>query len=180
MLLFLAKLAAKHSVTEVIVEANFGDGMYTKLLTPILNQYHACSVEEVKHNIQKEKRMIDTLEPVMTSHRLIFNEEVIASDMKQANQDVKYSLFYQLTRLTRERGALAHDDRVDALSIAVAHWGEVMARDNKKANEQYESREGKRLLKAITGSIFKQKTGKWKGTVMGKKTRAKTWANGGR
>jgi hypothetical protein len=35
-----------------------------------------------------------------------------------------------MTRLTRDRGALQHDDRLDALAIAVGYWVESMARDN--------------------------------------------------
>jgi len=38
-------------------------------------------------------------------------------------------LFYQMTRLTADRGALRHDDRLDALSMAVAYWSEQMAVD---------------------------------------------------
>jgi hypothetical protein len=41
-------------------------------------------------------------------------------------------LFYQLSRITRERGSLAHDDRLDALAIAVAYWVEQMAADVNK------------------------------------------------
>lgn len=33
-------------------------------------------------------------------------------------------MFYQMTRITKERGALKHDDRLDALAMAVAYWVE--------------------------------------------------------
>jgi hypothetical protein len=36
---------------------------------------------------------------------------------------------YQLSRITRERGSLLKDDRLDALAIAVAYWTEQMAAD---------------------------------------------------
>ena len=57
----LGRLAKKHQVNHVIVESNFGDGMYTKLLTPIMAKHHRCLVEEVRHSAQKELRIIDTL-----------------------------------------------------------------------------------------------------------------------
>ena len=38
-------------------------------------------------------------------------------------------LMYQMTRLTKERGSLAHDDRLDALAMGVAYWTEQMAAD---------------------------------------------------
>jgi Holliday junction resolvasome RuvABC endonuclease subunit len=130
----LGEIAAKFKVNHVIIEANFGDGMYTKLLMPVLAKYWAVTCEEVKHSIQKEKRLCDTLEPVIQGHRLIFDIGVLELDYKSLEiypQDncLTYSLIYQLTRLTREKGALVHDDRIDALAIAVAYWVEQMAAD---------------------------------------------------
>lgn len=131
----LARLAKMHSVNHVIVEANFGDGMYTKLLTPVMARHHKCLIEEVKHSSQKELRIIDTLEPVMSNHRLIVDQKVIDRDFESV-KDPKYSLFYQMTRITKDRGALIHDDRLDALSMAVSYWVEHMSRDNNKAVSQ--------------------------------------------
>lgn len=117
------------NVNNVVAEANFGDGMWGQLFKPVLNKVHPCSYEEVKNNKQKEARIIDTLEPVMMRHKLIVNTSVIYDDYKVYEQDQKYSLIYQLTRLTRDKGALAHDDRLDAVTMAVAYWLEFMDRD---------------------------------------------------
>lgn len=54
--------------------------MFTQLLKPVLKKIYPCSIEEVKHTTQKEKRIIDTLEPVMTSHKLVINRSVIQQD----------------------------------------------------------------------------------------------------
>lgn len=132
-LIQLAKIAMEQKVKYIVVEANFGDGMFTKIFQPVLNRYHPCTVEEIKHNIQKEKRIIDTLEPVMNRHRLIFDLNAVKKDLKAYDEDMNYSLFYQLTRLTRDRGALKHDDRLDALAIAVGYWVEAMAKDELKS-----------------------------------------------
>ena len=74
-------------------------------------------------------RIIDTLEPVMARHKLIVNTSVINDDYKVYERDQQYSLIYQLTRISREKGALAHDDRLDAVTMAVAYWLEVLDRD---------------------------------------------------
>ena len=42
-----------------------------------------------------------------------------------------------MTRLCNERGALRHDDRLDALAQAVEHWMESMARDEEKSVESW-------------------------------------------
>lgn len=138
-LISLAKIAQRNKVNYIIIESNFGDGMFTKLFTPVLSKYWPCTIEEVRHNIQKEKRIIDTLEPVMNRHRLIIDPSVIKEDLKGLGDtlDLKMSLFYQLTHVTKERGALRHDDRLDSLAIAVAYWVDSMSRDEKEAIDSY-------------------------------------------
>ena len=121
----LANKAKEYKVNKVKIESNFGDGMFTTLLSPVLRRIYPCAVEEIRHNTQKEKRIIDTLEPVLNQHRLIVNKKVIKDDAESIKkypleQQQQYSLFYQMTRLTRDRGSLNHDDKVDCLAIAVA------------------------------------------------------------
>lgn len=125
----LANLAKIYQVNNVVIEGNYGDGMFTKLITPIFNKIHPVAIEEVKNYSQKEARIIDTLEPVMMSHKLIVHEQVIRDDYIVYEQDPKYSLIYQMTRLSRDRGSLAHDDRLDSVSMAVRYWLDVMDRD---------------------------------------------------
>jgi len=141
----LAKVAQTHKVHVVIVESNFGDGMFNNIFRPVLDKFHPCALEEVRHNIQKEARIIDTLEPVMNQHRLVFDEQVVRDDLKYvASKDTskedsaKFSLFYQMTHITKDRGALRHDDRLDALAGAVAYWTESMGRDQERAVEEHE------------------------------------------
>lgn len=125
----LANKAKIYGVNEIVVEGNFGDGMFSQLFKPVLNDIHPCSVTEVKNYAQKEARIIDTLEPVMMRHKLIVHKQVILDDYQVYENAPAYSLIYQMTRLSRDRGALAHDDRLDALCMAVAYWLEVMDRD---------------------------------------------------
>lgn len=136
----LANEAKQYGVNQVIIESNFGDGMFTKLLDPFLSRTHPVAVEEVHHNIQKERRIIDTLEPVMNQHRLVMDSKVLMDDFENYNEYSgetanRYQLFYQLTRITRDKGALSKDDRLDALAIAVAYWVESMDKDTMRILE---------------------------------------------
>jgi len=128
----LADIARTWKVNQVVIESNFGDGMFMELLKPVFRKYYpgGCAMEEVRSSIQKEKRIIDTLEPVLNQHRLIVDPRVIKEDIKQVDDDQRFSLFYQLTRITKDRGALSKDDRVDALALLVAYWVQSMARDS--------------------------------------------------
>jgi hypothetical protein len=133
----LADLAKKHKVNEVVIEANFGDGMFTQLMTPYVRSTYPVTLTEVKHSVQKEKRLVDTLEPVMNQHRLVFLPQVVRNDYDStrslpAEKQLTYQLCYQMSRLTRDKGSLRHDDRIDALAIAVNYWTQHMAADADK------------------------------------------------
>jgi len=132
----LATIAAMQNVNKVIVEANFGDGMFTQLLKPVFTRVHPVTIEEVKHSQQKERRICDTLEPLMNQHRLIFDHSVIKQDYERT-ETPHFQLMYQMSRITRDRGSLAHDDRLDVLAIAVGYWVEHMSRDTLRAHEEH-------------------------------------------
>jgi hypothetical protein len=147
----LVDIAKTNNVNYVLVESNFGDGMFSELIKPYFSKAYPVTLEEVRHSKQKELRIIDTLEPVMNQHKLVIDREVIQKDydsIQKYPNDVaqRYSLFYQLTRITKDRGALAHDDRLDALSMAVAYWVEQMASD---ADEQMRERHSDMLDKEL-------------------------------
>ena len=130
----LAKIARDEQVNEIIVESNFGDGMFNQLFLPVLTKIHPVTLSEVRHNIQKEKRIIDVLEPVLNQHKMVIDKKLIKRDYDSCQhlppeQSLRYQLMYQLTRITRERGALTNDDRLDALSMATQYWVEHMAQD---------------------------------------------------
>lgn len=154
----LALLAKEHQAKRIIIEANFGDGMFTKLFTPWLAKVgYPCTVEEVKHSQQKEKRIIDTLEPVMNQHRLIVDPKVVMEDAKAYEEDKHYGLFFQMTRITRDKGALIHDDRLDALAIMVAYWVEAMARDVDKAAADHRQKLMEMELRKMVNHAMGQK-----------------------
>lgn len=46
-------------------------------------------------------------------------------------------VFHQLTRLTREKNALSHDDLIDALAGAVAYWVERLDVDQSDSEEKH-------------------------------------------
>tara|TARA_B100000795_G_scaffold261523_1_gene238390 strand:+ start:1191 stop:2753 length:1563 start_codon:yes stop_codon:yes gene_type:complete len=122
--------ARKYDVHTVEVEPNYGQGMWVTAFQPILSNIWpgGCTVKESEWaKGQKEGRIIDTLEPVMAQHRLVFDEDMVRRETK--SDDHTFSLMHQLTHITKDRGALRHDDRLDALSGAVAHFQRSMGQD---------------------------------------------------
>jgi hypothetical protein len=137
----LARIARRYAVNLILVESNFGDGMFAELLKPYLRQIYPCGVEETHSSKQKELRIIDTLEPVMNQHRLIVDPSVIQKDYESAmrfsaEEQAQYMLFYQMTRISKDRGALKHDDRLDALAMSVAYWVEKMGMNQDEETKQ--------------------------------------------
>jgi len=113
----IAKIAYRYKVDRILVESNYGDGMFTNLLRPIVSKICGrLAVEEFRVTGSKEKRIIDTLEPVMAQHRLIFSTSAIR-DKETQNQ---------IARMQDKRGCLKHDDRIDVLSSAVRNWAQEM------------------------------------------------------
>tara|TARA_R100001509_G_C4838253_1_gene205650 strand:+ start:111 stop:974 length:864 start_codon:yes stop_codon:yes gene_type:complete len=134
----LAQAAKRQEVNLIILEDQFGQGMLQSLLQPYLRRIYPCTVEPARSNVQKERRIINALEPVMNQHRLIVNRSVIENDSKAKDEDsvethLAYQLFHQLTHLTVDRNSLQHDDRLDALAGAVEYWNDSLAIDEEIA-----------------------------------------------
>lgn len=165
----LAMTAARHGVNKVIVEPNFGDGMFRQLLAPVLQKVHPCTLEDAERSqAQKEKRIIDTLEPVLMRHRLVVDPRVIEADYRSTegrpvDDAIRYRLFYQLTRITRDKGALTRDDRLDALAMAVGYWVEQMNQDLHRAQQSHlESLRDAELQRFMEHAIgYKPQTPSW-------------------
>lgn len=150
-LLKLATIAKETRAGRIIVEENFGGGMFEALMVPVLAKVYPCPVETVRHSIQKERRICDVLEPVMNSHRLVFNRKVWADDWESVKgyspEDQRsYLLSYQMSRITRDKGALRRDDRLDALAMAVEFWVKAAALDIDNEMQAAEEERQKRLL----------------------------------
>ena len=131
-LLDILKGCRKYNVTKLVIETNFGDGIVSELFRKhLLQTKQGIAIEEVRATVRKEQRIIDTLEPVLNQHRLVVDRAVIDWDYN-SNKDAApesrllYMLFYQMSRMCREKFAVKHDDRLDCLSQGVQYFTEAM------------------------------------------------------
>lgn len=172
-LIELCHIAKAHKVNQIVVESNFGDGMFTQLMKPHMANIYNCQIEEVRQHQQKETRIIDTLEPVMNQHRLIVDPKVILEDYESAmehfspDKAVQYMLFYQMSRLSKDRGSLRHDDRLDAVAMAVQHFLDVLDVDQ----EFQKKRHSDHLLDESLNNFKRQ----WMDEHGSKKQQVKLW-----
>ena len=154
----LCKQAKNHKVNLVLIESNFGDGMFQALLEPHLKKIYPVGIEEVRHQTQKEKRIIDVLEPVMNQHRLIVDTQVVHQDFQSTQHlppeaALSFQLFYQMTRITKDRGALRHDDRLDCLAMGVRYWVDRMNVEQQEAQSLRKEEEVDQMLEDFMEGI---------------------------
>lgn len=132
----LANRAKRWGAKYCVAESNMGDGMFKALLEPVMARIYPVSIEEVRVSQQKERRIVDTLAPLIQQHRFVVASHVIRADYQEAESDPERghqrSLMYQLSRITTERGSLEMDDRIDVVALGVAHFTEAAAQDQQK------------------------------------------------
>lgn len=169
-LVALAETAKRWKVRKIVVEPNFGDGMFNRLLSPILNRIYPCTLEDDEHaSTQKEKRIIATLEPVMANHKLVVSQALVDRDFESTTDlpvetGFRYRAFYQMSHITSVKGCLKHDDRLDAIAGAVRCLQKFAGVDSTLAIRKQREEEHDRELKKFIDSYYKSAAGFGKGT----------------
>ena len=132
-LLDILRGCKKYGATTLVVESNFGDGIVAELFKKhIIQTKQRILVEEVRANVRKEERIIDTLEPILNQHRLVVNKSVVEWDYN-SNRDAApeerllYMLFYQMSRMCISKYAVKHDDRLDCLAQGVKYYIDALS-----------------------------------------------------
>ena len=141
----LVKLAREYGADEIHVEDFALQSIFAELLEPIARNYYVdpghrdeagkeyadgwrapvlCTKPPLPQS-QKERRIIGVLDPIMSQHRLVVSPSVAV------NEDLQL----QLTRITRQRNCLEHDDEIDSLANACALFGEHLNEDPESVAE---------------------------------------------
>lgn len=169
----LSAIAAKcveFKVNLTRVEDNFGDGMFTTLLQPYItrawDKYNEGKRQELQGgtsiegykvgNVQKELRIIAGLGPALQSHRVVTSRDVVYRDYteceeREGDDRYTYSLFYQLSHLTRDKGCLARDDKLDCFAAGVAFYTASLGVDPQEAKAEADAERWERELAKLTG-----------------------------
>lgn len=161
----LAKRLARFPIDGVTIEKNMGYGAFAAVFTPILRKHIACQIDEDLVSGNKERRIINTLAPVMGRGSLIVTPEAVEEDSRDcerypAAQRSGYSLFKQLATLSAVSNALPHDDRADAVEALVRHFNDRLAQDQAKQLAAQREREWAEKIKDPLGhNRFRQQPG---------------------
>lgn len=140
-------------ITDIVMEANMGHGTASMVLLNIIakRKLPHIGVRDIYAKGQKERRIIDTLGPVFRRHKFVLHERAIEMDteyLSQYSRDKRnlYSLLFQLSGITYDRGSLAKDDRADAVAHLVNELKGYLSADEEKEAEKLHNKRAQEFL----------------------------------
>lgn len=168
----ICDICKRYNVHTAVIERNMGAGTFAESLKgAFLTHEVRCGIEEVWSSGQKEMRIIQALEPVVTSHKLMVDVSCLEHDVMSTQKfpqekRCSYQLFFQMRSLTRDRGSLMHEDRLESLSQGVLFLKKALSADADEAIRQ--------KLKQKLDDWQKDKYGVWKNSFTNTAARART------
>lgn len=168
----LAKIVAENNPNRLFIEKNYGNGAFKEVFLPILRKYWIGDVQDHMVHGQKEVRINGTLGPVMGRGALCITQKAVDSDSRYCDNysaEVRklYSLFFQMEKLTLDKGSLAHDDRLDALAGAVSLFVPHLVVDQETASRKAREAELLEFFKNPTGRRIHTRPAR-KGSILNK------------
>lgn len=128
----IIEVAKRFEVDEICIEDNFGQGLLAQLLRQTWWSEHmgwnhsmrTIPITEHTSRIKKSVKILQTIDAVLNSGRLIMTPEALLSDYESAlvhsaENRVTYRLTHQLSYFSESGRELEHDDRIDALASAL-------------------------------------------------------------
>lgn len=160
-LMKLVNAAKDNDCKTVFIEKNYGNGAHASMLKPLFEVHWPVTLEEVYETGQKELRIIDVIEPVLSSHRLIVSPELIQKDWDSTaiyatDKRLMYTLFFQLCHITRAKDCLRHDDRLDALAGAIRQIVQSIDYDMQRQMNSRNEAEAKAWLATMNDKVSRR------------------------
>ena len=158
----IAQMAVRWRIYKITIEENMDHGAFAKMLQPVLAKAFMeaglpgyPTLTDHWESTNKEKRIIDTLEPIMARHKLVLSPEILSWDVKStfkypAAERVHYQLLNQLSRITYQKGCLVHDDRIDALAGTSRIWIDKLNVMDKQIEEDNHRKEFLDMINGLT------------------------------
>lgn len=148
---YIATILREWNVRDLYCESNIDAfGVYEAVMSMAIRRFTVktgedsrfpngwtCRIEKVRAVGQKEVRIIECLEPIISTHRMVVAPDVLEED---GNDKLDNNLQYQISRITKDRGCLREDGKADALSIVMRAWQDALRLDPHKSGDAREKR----------------------------------------
>jgi hypothetical protein len=155
----IVKLLRKHNAKEVLLETNNDVyGAYQSMLQTVIQKHILkpnqdpmypkgwnCTIKTLHSTSMKETRIIQTLEPVISGHRLVIDP----SCLQPEEDEMENELQFQLTRICNERNCLREDGKIDALQMVVGSLMNSTRRDPFHASNRTRERDGQLAMSEL-------------------------------
>jgi len=158
----------------ITIEENYGKGALSSTWQPSLLKKVSTTIEDEWVSGQKELRIIDVLEPIIGAGKFIVDEKLLQGDWESTNHypvqhRPSYSVWYQLSRITRDKGSLIHDDRLDAVAGSAKHWLDGLRVDDERARV---AAQREAYIKLMKDPLGRGRTPNWRGNLAGREPNA--------
>lgn len=161
----LVQLIKRFDVKHVVVEKNMGAGAVTRLIQNYFNgldehgnrRVTGVAVTDANASGQKERRIIDSIRPILQRHRLVLHKSAVDMDAEliqeyPADRRLTYSGLYQMRNITTDRGSLTKDDRIDALEQLCRQLVDFLVIDEEKEQRVREKAEMQEFINDPMGT----------------------------
>lgn len=157
-------LAQRNKASTVVIERNYGGGLYTELMIKYINEYAAeIGVADVMNKGKKSMRIIQTVEPFLTSGKLVADLEWF----RKETNNPQFNLWQQAAMISMEDIFCRHDDRIDALATGLAYLHGLLGISEQQANKEYKEKLFEHELESVIHSHSFVKYGRSKHDDMG-------------
>ena len=134
----MINVAKKNKVSTIVIERNYGGGMFTELMIKYIKEHHAddIGVLDIITKGKKSRRLIEVIEPFLTAGKLV-------ADRKWFNKEVEnpqYNMWQQAMSIDMDNIYSNNDDRVDALGIGLDFLKQQLAVSEQDVKKDYDKR----------------------------------------
>jgi hypothetical protein len=152
----IVKILRRHNAREVLLETNNDVyGAYQSMLQTVIQKHVLkpnvdplypkgwnCVIKTMHSTSMKEARIIQTLEPIISGHRMVVDPSCLIPE----EDEMENELQFQLSRICNERNCLKEDGKIDALQMVVGALMGSTRRDPHSASGRTRERDSRLLM----------------------------------
>jgi len=145
----IINMAKRWGVTTIATEKNYAGGLYKELLVKhIMEHGGGIGVAEVISKGKKSKRIVETVEPFLTSNKLVAD----INWFKRETENPQYNMFQQAAAIDLDNIYTKYDDRIDALAIGLSYLQSNLALSEKTAKKEFNEKLWEEELNSVVHS----------------------------
>jgi len=145
-------------VNKVVCEDNFGDGMFTSIMSKRMHERNVrVSIEGIKVYNNKNLRILEAIEPILSVNKLIVHIRVVEDN--NAIYDAlggEYSLFTQMSTIIKDV-KMVHEDSLDSLGACIMEIPSVASVSEEIANNQRALSDRLAFVRSLTANKYPNK-----------------------